>query len=261
MLSWSINLFRIRGIQLAIHSTFFLLLAWRGYEGWTSEGAFGFQEAVLITLAIFVCVVLHELGHSFTGMHFGMHVSRILLMPIGGMAQFDEIPKIPRQELLITIAGPAVNAVIAAVLFGLALLKPAFLVSGPVLINNLFWDLLYANVAMLVLNLLPIFPMDGGRILRALLAYRLPYLRATYWASIIGKVLAVIAAAGWIAYGIYHNDGDVLLPAVLFLFIFRVNHQEYKMVQRNEQQEAYWREVAARVRIEPPLPKDPPILL
>lgn len=262
MLSWSINLFRIRGIRLAVHSTFFLLLAYYGYEGWQEGGLFGLQIALLTTLALFVCVVLHELGHSFTGMHFGMRVSRILLLPIGGIAQFDELPKDPRQELLITIAGPAVNAVLAIVLFSLRCVAPAlFSFEGTHRLPLLLDAMLYANIAMLCLNLLPIFPMDGGRIFRALLAYKLPFLKATYWASIVGKVLACIAAAASMISSYVNGDPDLLLPAVLFLFILRVNHQEYKMVQRSEQQEAYWREVALRMRTVPPLPKEPPVLL
>lgn len=261
MLRWSINLFRIRGIQLALHSTFFLLLAYRGYQGWRDEGTFGLTLNLLATVALFVCVVLHELGHSFTGMHFGVRVSRILLTPIGGMAQFDEIPKEPRLELWITVMGPAVNAILALALWGLSLAYPAWFIYGESLGPSLLYVLLLANVAMLCLNLLPIFPMDGGRILRAILAHRLSYLRATYWASVVGKVLAGLAIAALLIWSFLTSQPDLLITAALFTFIITVNNQEYKMVQRNEAQEAYWREVAARTRIPPPLPSEPPILL
>ncbi|HZP59490.1 MAG TPA: site-2 protease family protein, partial [Opitutaceae bacterium] len=110
------NLFRIRGIQLAVHGSFFLLLAYYAWLGWDADGMVGALWNVAMILAFFVCVVLHELGHSFTARRFGVNVPRILLMPIGGMAQFDSIPRRPRSELLITLAGPAVNFLIAALL-------------------------------------------------------------------------------------------------------------------------------------------------
>src|ERR1700733_11281440 len=101
MLGWSINLFRIRGIMISLHFSFLLLLAYVCDEGWKAAGVPGLWWSAAIFLAIFTCVVLHELGHSFTAMHFGVRVRRILLMPIGGMAEFDSIPRQPRHELLI----------------------------------------------------------------------------------------------------------------------------------------------------------------
>src|SRR6266566_4552253 len=101
MLGWSINLFRIRGIQLAVHASFFLLLAYVANGGWHEEGLSGLLWSVATLLTFFACVVLHELGHSFTAMHFGIGVRRILLMPIGGMAEFEDIPRQPSRELLI----------------------------------------------------------------------------------------------------------------------------------------------------------------
>src|SRR5277367_4448620 len=100
MFGWSINLFRIRGIQLAVHWTFLALLAYAAYEGWQDGGAVQMLWSVGIILAFFACVVLHELGHSFTAMHVGVGVRRSLLMPIGGIAEFDAIPRKPSRELL-----------------------------------------------------------------------------------------------------------------------------------------------------------------
>src|SRR3954470_24304426 len=218
MLGWSINLFRIRGIQLAVHFSFFLLLAYVANAGRSGGGGLaGALEASAILFACFTCVVLHELGHSFTAMHFGIRVRRILLMPIGGMAQFDDIPRQPSRELLITIAGPAVNFAIAGLL--------ALWVGRPV--GWPFSDQDYAesavgfaqlllswNLLMGTFNLIPVFPMDGGRIFRALLATRLPYLRATFWAATVGKTLAVIAAG--LAIFVWHTPQ----PEILFAFIF-----------------------------------------
>src|SRR5882724_9982488 len=197
MLGWSINLFRIRGIQLAVHFSFVLWLAFAADQGWRDGGFEGLIWGVATLLVYFTCVVLHELGHSFTAMHFGVGVRRILLMPIGGMAEFDSIPRQPSRELLITLAGPAVNFVIAAVLFLFVGVPQGWPLGDFDYDANLagFVQLLLSwNLLMGCFNLLPVFPMDGGRIFRALLATRLSYLRATFWAATVGKVLAAIAA-------------------------------------------------------------------
>jgi Zn-dependent protease len=256
MLRWSINLFRIFGIQLAVHASFVLLLAYYGIEGWQSGGLVGMLWKVGLILSFFVCVVLHELGHSLTAMRFGVRVSRILLLPIGGMAEFDRIPTKPSTELLITIAGPAVNFVLAGVLFpffGHALLDDVTL--PPFGWQEWGVHLLLANLVMGTFNLLPVFPMDGGRIFRALLAMRLSYLRATYWASTVGKYLALILA-GFAA--LYF---DAYLLAALLLFIFYAGDAEYRMLLLREQQAARWAEIAKRVAAagnpgddEPPAP-------
>src|SRR5688572_23239877 len=165
MLGWSMNLFRVRGIQLAVHFSFFLLLAVNAFVGWADAGQSGLLWHTAALLAFFTCVVLHELGHSFTAMHYGIGVRRILLMPIGGMAEFDSIPRQPSRELLITLAGPAVNFVIAAV-FWIAL-PPAPEIETETMTALDFGHLLVRwNLLMGFFNLLPAFPMDGGRILR-----------------------------------------------------------------------------------------------
>ena len=118
MLGWSINLFRVFGIQLAVHASFFLLLAYVAYEGWTESGWLGLVWSTWLILSFFGCVVLHELGHSLTARRYGVRVPRILLMPIGGMAEFDSIPRRPSHEVAIAIAGPLVNFIIAGLLWG-----------------------------------------------------------------------------------------------------------------------------------------------
>ena len=120
MLGWSINLFRVFGIQLAVHASFVLLLAYYGYDGWVEGGLPGMLWSISLIVRFFVCVILHELGHSLTARRFGVRVPRILLLPIGGMAEFDHIPRKPSAELLITAAGPAVNFVLAALLFAVS---------------------------------------------------------------------------------------------------------------------------------------------
>ena len=251
MLGWSINLFRVRGIQLSVHASFFLLLAWIAKEGWDAGAWPGLIWSVATLVAFFGCVVLHEFGHSFTAMHFGIGVRRILLMPIGGMAEFESIPREPSRELLITLAGPAVNFVIAGALW--LVVGMADGPDYPATIVGFAQLLLRANLMMGCFNLLPVFPMDGGRIFRALLAWRMPYLRATFWAATVGKVLAVIAAL--IAAFVYQS----YLTAVLFAFIYMAGEAEYRAVQRREIEDARWREMLARYYAPPP-PNEPPIL-
>ena len=251
MFGWSINLFRIRGIQLAVHASFFLLLAYAAYEGWQDGGWVPLLWSVGILVAFFTCVVLHELGHSFTAMKFGVGVRRILLMPIGGMAEFDAIPRQPSRELLITLAGPAVNFAIAALLWLLVGYPGDDYPANAVGFGQL---LLNANLLMGCFNLLPVFPMDGGRILRALLATRMTYLKAPFWAASIGKVLALIA--GLVAVFVLHR----YLTAVLFAFIFAAGEAEYRAVQRREIEDARWRAMANRLYPTPPVTGEPPLL-
>jgi Zn-dependent protease len=241
MFAWSINLFKVFGIQLAVHASFFLLLGYYAYSGWTTHGPVGMVWNTWLILLFFGCVVLHELGHSLTALRYGVRVPRILLLPIGGMAEMDHIPRKPSAELWITVAGPAVNFVIAALLlpFIWGPYRSGQFISEYSLLG-LGYQLLFANLMMGVFNLLPAFPMDGGRIFRALLAYRLPYLRATYWAMLVGRVVAL---AG-IAYGIY--SGHYLL-AGLFAFIFVAGNNEYRQTVRRDEEERYWADAARRV--------------
>jgi len=255
MLGWSINLFRIFGIQLAVHASFMLLLAYFGIEGWREGGWVGACVHVGLILLFFVCVVLHELGHSLTARRYGVRVPRILLLPIGGMAEFDRIPRKPSEELTITLAGPAVNFVLAAALWPLSRTLPELLpaVLGAN-VGQILVELMWANLWMGSFNLLPVFPMDGGRIFRALLALKLPYLRATWWAASVGRVLAIIFA---LVAALVFNE---LLACVLFVFIAFVGSAEYRMTLRREQEAAYWAEMARRVALVGGRSPEPPPL-
>jgi len=259
MLGWSIKLFKIRGIQLAVHFSFVLWLGWWALQGYQEAGPAGAFWSAAELLAFFTCVVLHELGHCFTGMRFGMRVQRILLMPIGGMAQFDAIPRQPRQEILMTLAGPAVNFVIALVLFlALGAQAPDLADGGavPLSLLDLLRQLMVWNLIMGCFNLLPAFPMDGGRILRATLAYFTTYLQATRWAATTGKVVSGILVAVSLYFGWY-------VTAFLFGFIFMAGEGEYRMILRQEQAEARWKQMMAQVYAPPPPPgaePEPPLL-
>jgi Zn-dependent protease len=253
MLGWSINLFRIRGIMISLHFTFLLLLAYVCEQGWKEAGVPGLWWSAGVFLAIFTCVVLHELGHSFTAMRFGVRVRRILLMPIGGMAEFDSIPRKPIHELLITVAGPAVNFAIAAVLWCVVSFPegwdPSSLPSTPADLARLVF---MANLIMGIFNLIPAFPMDGGRILRALLAMRLPYVRATYWAVTVAKVVTVVGFAAAVYFEAY-------FPAAICIMIFFFGEAEYRAVKRRELDEARLSEALSRL-YRRSAAEEPPIL-
>jgi Zn-dependent protease len=182
--SWSLG--RVAGIDLFLHPTFLLLLAFAfAYQG----GAIG----ALFLVAVFGCVLLHELGHALTARAFGIGTRRITLSPIGGVAQLERMPRSPGAELLITLAGPAVNLAIA---LGLGLILDSARLLDPysdLSTAGQFVALLQTvNLALAAFNMIPAFPMDGGRILRALLAGWLGRLRATEIAAVLGQALALI---------------------------------------------------------------------
>jgi Zn-dependent protease len=255
MLRWSINLFRIRGIPLAMHWSFLLVVALWAYDGYEDGAAPGAVWSVALMLSLFVCIVLHELAHSFAAMHYGIGVRRILLMPIGGMAEFESIPRSPVQELLITLAGPAVNFILAGLLWLFHAQWTEPMRTTPADLREFGYLLMLINLGFGCFNLIPAFPMDGGRIVRALLALRLPYVRATFWAATIGKVVAV-AAIGAAVY--YH----AWLGVALFLFILSVGEIEYRAVRVQEKHETEWAAIAHRLNrvARGEIPPDPPLI-
>lgn len=193
---WSWKIAKIAGIELRVHATFLLLLAWAALAYYRVDGsATAAARGVVFTLALFASVVLHELGHALTAKRFGVPTQDITLLPIGGVARLSFMPRKPRQELLIAIAGPAVTLGIIVVLYALARvfslpdvgLDGAFGMRGG-FVGQLMW----VNVSLLVFNLLPAFPMDGGRVLRATLAFRGDYVRATQTAARAGRTFALL---------------------------------------------------------------------
>ena len=201
-MSWSIPLLRVRGIAIKVHVTFVLILVWAAYYWGIATGA-GLQGAlfgVVATLLLFVCVTLHELGHAFQALKYGITVEDITLLPIGGVARL-QVPENARQELAIAVAGPAVNVVIAAVLIVIGALTGTTVIEDPTAISTAMdrvnWGALLpyltvANIGLVLFNAIPAFPLDGGRVLRALLALRLDYVRATAIAVAIGQGLALL---------------------------------------------------------------------
>ena len=200
-MKWSLPLGRLAGIRVYVHATFLLLLVWIGVQQWGLEPTWrSVASGVGFILLLFGCVVLHELGHALAARRYGIPTRDITLLPIGGVARLERMPKDPRQELVVALAGPAVNVVIAALLFaGLALTgAPDPVALDPsgesVVRGSMARRLLQVNVMLVLFNLLPAFPLDGGRVLRAGLAMRMDYARATRAAATIGQGMAVLFA-------------------------------------------------------------------
>lgn len=182
------------GIGVYVHATFLLLVAWFGLAALAAgQGLRGAGASVLFVGAVFLMVVLHELGHALVARRFGIRTRAITLLPIGGMASLERQPDRPGHELLVAVAGPMVNVVLAGALALLVLavggsLDPRVIISSD---GQLLARLVWVNVMLALFNLVPGFPMDGGRILRALLAMRMGQLRATHVAAKVGKLVAV----------------------------------------------------------------------
>lgn len=189
------------GIDVFMHATFLLLLGWVALSAYLREqSAPAMLAGVLFMVAIFGSVLLHELGHALTARRFGIRTRDITLLPIGGIARLERMPEKPGQELLVALAGPAVNVVIATALFtlltvaGLHATAPTATVGDPLLADPAVFAsrLLWVNVVLAVFNLVPAFPMDGGRALRALLAFGGDYVRATLVAARLGQGIALV---------------------------------------------------------------------
>lgn len=227
--SWVIG--RVAGIKVLVHWTFILLLAWIVFsEAGKGSSTAGIISTVAFVLTIFLCVLLHELGHSLTARKYGIETRKITLLPIGGVASLERIPEDPRQELWVALAGPAVNVVIALVLLpfvwkgGLFIDAPmASVATAQGFINSLF----RVNVALVVFNAIPAFPMDGGRILRALLALRMGRMRATQIAANLGQFLAL----GFVFFGLTSGNPMLILIGI---FVYFGARSENVMVQHSE---------------------------
>lgn len=189
-MTWSFPIGRLFGSELRVHATFFLLLAWIGASAWTVGGPVSAVVNVAFVLALFACVVAHEFGHALMARRYGIATPDITLLPIGGLARLERLPEEPGREIAVALAGPAVNVVIWAVLavvFGTG----AAALADPTTDGAAFFQRLAAvNLFLAVFNLIPAFPMDGGRVLRALLATRTDRARATRIAATAGQVVA-----------------------------------------------------------------------
>lgn len=229
---WSFRIARIFGIDLKVHFTFLFIIVLGALQGQgmaallNASPAAGAVLGVLAILLLFLCVTLHELGHSLVALRFGLPVREIILLPIGGIAFMGRNPNKPMHELLIAVAGPAVNVAIIAVLIPLLAMVhglPGFwtlasplriiyeLRSNPVALMVAI--LIHANAVLVLFNMIPAFPLDGGRVLRAILGFNMPFVRATRVAAGVGQVLAVVL-------GLWALKEGYWLGAIIAFLIF-----------------------------------------
>ncbi|SKA20858.1 site-2 protease family protein [Consotaella salsifontis] len=210
---WSLSIGRLFGSEIRIHITFLILLVWVGVAAYGAGGAVAAVDSVGFVLAIFACVVAHELGHALAARRYGIATPDITLLPIGGMARLEKMPERPVQEIIVALAGPAVNVVIAGVLMLIA--GVGFDAQTLASLENsgagFLVRLASLNIFLVVFNLIPAFPMDGGRVLRALLALKYPRADATRYAARAGQALAF--ALGFLGL----MSGNVLL---VFIAVF-----------------------------------------
>ncbi len=238
MLTYRLRIGRFLGIGLFVHWTFSLLLLWIGFSAWQAGenwSAIAFQIGVI--LSVFACVTLHEYGHALAARRFGIATRDITLLPIGGVARLERIPREAYQELIIAVAGPLVNVFIAGIVIaggfflGVPLWSTLLETEATVSWMTYFQLLLWVNLALVAFNMLPAFPMDGGRVLRSLLAMRWSYARATKIASRIGFVVAVAIALIGMVY-----TTDIRL-ALLAMFVIWAGSNETRQVVWHERAE------------------------
>ncbi len=217
----SLYLGHYAGIKVQIHWSFWLLILFVAFLVYSAGGTF--VDALWhigFIAALFLCVVLHEFGHALTARKYGIDTRSITLLPIGGLASLKEIPEDPKEEFMIAIAGPAVNVVIAIILYFFVPveqyigIEPELLEEqlGTISGGNFLFYLFMANIALVTFNMLPAFPLDGGRVLRALLSAKMGRVRATQTAATFGKLLAVL----FFIIGLFYN----LILAIIAVFIY-----------------------------------------
>lgn len=232
-MKWSFKIGRLLGIELRVHLTFFLIVAWAAYV-WGADAENQTQGAIygaFIIIMLFICVVIHEMAHSKMAQHFGAGVASITLLPIGGVSQLKSMPEEPKKELLVSVVGPLSNVVIAALLAVVWLLLPNRVsltsMSADELLNFLtsvslqgfITYMLVINIMLALFNLVPAFPLDGGRVLRSILAMFMPSIQATRIAKTIGQGLAL-------AFGVAGVFAQNPIWVVIAVFIFFGASQE-----------------------------------
>jgi len=221
----SLRIGTVAGTGVFLHWSFLLLFGWLFITQAADSGLLAALQTVLFIAAVFLCVTLHEIGHATMARRFGIRTQDITLLPIGGVARLCRIPEEPHKELLIALAGPVVNVVIAAGLYvgmavsGLRVLPIEGAVTEASFLTSMFWF----NVIVVAFNMLPAFPMDGGRVLRALVARRRDYVEATQTAARAGQAIALV----FIFLGLMNN----WLLAIVGVFVFLGATAEAKSVE------------------------------
>lgn len=228
-MKWSLYIGKPAGIKVFIHWTFILLVIWLSWMHLQQgHGLFEILIGLLFLAALFACVTLHEFGHALAARRYGIGTRDINLLPIGGVARLESMPEVPKEELVVAIAGPAVNVAIAIGLYLIMLVmgQSDMELSHHVTGGSFLADLLLINIILVLFNLIPAFPMDGGRVLRALLAFKMKRSKATRVAASVGQLLAM----GFILFGLFYN------PFLLFIgiFVFLGAGAEANLVSRQE---------------------------
>jgi Zn-dependent protease/predicted transcriptional regulator len=221
---WSFTVGRIAGIRVELHVTFLLFVGVIAVQNGLLNGHLDAAlQSVAMMLLAFTCVLLHELGHALTARRFGIRTLDIVLLPIGGVARLERMPDKPRQEIVVAIAGPAVNLAILLILLPF---RPVEWPPNPAqMTGQVLPFVFFVNLAMLLFNLIPAFPMDGGRVLRAALAMRMPYPKATRIASTVGQAIALLFGLAGIM------NGNMILIFIA-LFVFLAAGEERALVQQ-----------------------------
>ncbi|MHA6262058.1 site-2 protease family protein [Arenibacterium sp. CAU 1754] len=215
-MGWSFSLGRLFGSEIRVHITFFLLLAWVGYAAYSQLGPEAALWNVLFIMALFGCVVAHEFGHALMARRYGIKTPDITLLPIGGLARLERMPENPVHEILVALAGPAVNIVIWLILavgFGIKIDIEA-LADPQMTAREFLSQLALVNLVLAVFNMIPAFPMDGGRVFRAVLSLWMDRVKATRIAGQAGQIVAILLAFAGLSGG-----NPMLVLVALFVFM------------------------------------------
>lgn len=214
-MTWSLSLGRLFGSELRVHVTFFLLLAWVGFAAYSDGGWVAAVENLFFVLSLFACVVAHEFGHALMAKRYGIKTPDITLLPIGGLARLERMPEKPMQEVMVALAGPAVNVLIWGILIVLgARLQVETLTQMDSTRTDLLSRLAFVNLFLAVFNMIPAFPMDGGRVFRAVLCMSMDRVKATRVAAIGGQMVAVMLGFLGLSTG-----NPILVLIAVFVFI------------------------------------------
>jgi Zn-dependent protease/CBS domain-containing protein len=214
-MKWSFKIGKLFGIPIRVHLTFLLLLFFIGISGSKQGGSEGAILGMIVIIFIFICVILHEVGHSLVAIHYGIKVNDIILLPIGGVSRMEEIPEDPKQEITISVVGPLVSFGLAILFFVLSEVTHQGIGFKQINIysRNVVASLFWINLVLGVFNLIPAFPMDGGRVLRGILAIRMESLKATKIAVGIGQGFAILL----FFFGIFFNWWMALIAIFIYL--------------------------------------------
>lgn len=224
----SLSLGSYFGIKIKVHWTFLFLILWIVFDELKRGGS---TESILFNIVfvivVFICVIFHEMGHALTAKRFGIQTKKITLLPIGGMASMERLPESPKQELLVVLAGPMVNIIIALLLFFIVPIQElinlnfteTFESNMSLTLQNFLFYLFMVNVGLVIFNFIPAFPMDGGRILRAVLSIKIDRVKATKIATAIGQFVAVL----FLFIGLLYNPFLIFIALFIFLGAFAEN--------------------------------------